>query len=269
MIILILRLCLAIVVAYLFGKLVSKIKLPAILGWLITGMILGPHAFGIVNNEVLDAQWYQITLHVLECVVGLLIGTELVWNNIKKTGKQIIITTLTQSLGTFLLVSAVFGVVFYYSGIPLYVALIFGGIALATAPAPALSIVREFKTDGPVTKTLVPMAALDDMVAVLGFHDVSVNFAGFQRESYLFEFGYQHTARNPVQISTGFLAARVICEFFGHFGEILTAVGDPSKRLLSLGFRFLFGLRVQLRNLLRRHLLATVRRLLCDQNVAR
>lgn len=58
---------------------------------------------------------------------------------------------------------------FYFTNIPLYLAVIFGGIALATAPAPALSVVREFKTDGPVTKTLIPMAALDDMVGVVVF----------------------------------------------------------------------------------------------------
>lgn len=45
----------------------------------------------------------------------------------------------------------------------------FGGIALATAPAPALSIVREFKTSGPVTETLIPMAALDDIVGCVIF----------------------------------------------------------------------------------------------------
>ncbi|MDZ5001615.1 potassium transporter, partial [Clostridium perfringens] len=101
--------------------------------------------------------------------VGLLIGTELIWKEIKKSGKQLIITTLTQSLGTFFIVSLVFAVVFYFAGIPLYLAFIFGGIALATAPAPALSIVREFKTDGPVTRTLIPMAALDDMVGVVVF----------------------------------------------------------------------------------------------------
>ena len=56
--------------------------------------------------------------------------------------------------------------------IPLYLAFIFGGIALATAPAPALSIVREFRTNGPVTKTLIPMAALDDMVGVVVFFTV-------------------------------------------------------------------------------------------------
>ena len=36
----------------------------------------------------------------------------------------------------------------------LYLALLFGGIALATAPAPSLSIVNEFRASGPVTKTL-------------------------------------------------------------------------------------------------------------------
>lgn len=169
MILTILRLLSAIAIAFLIGKLVSKIKLPAILGWLLTGMLLGPHAIGLMNDTILDASWYHAIVNLLECAVGLLIGTELVWKKIKKSGKQIIITTLTQSLGTFFLVSLVFGIVFYFTGIPVYLGVIFGGIALATAPAPALSIVNEFKTDGPVTRTLIPMAALDDMVGVVVF----------------------------------------------------------------------------------------------------
>lgn len=132
-------------------------------------MLLGPHAIGLMNNTLLDSPWYHSIVNILECAVGLLIGTELVWNKIKKSGKQIIITTLTQSLGTFFLVSLVFGIVFYFTDVPVYLGVIFGGIALATAPAPALSIVNEFKTDGPVTRTLIPMAALDDMVGVVVF----------------------------------------------------------------------------------------------------
>ena len=169
MILLILRLLSAIAIAFLVGKLVSKIKLPAILGWLLTGMLLGPHAIGLMNDTLLDSPWYHSIVNILECAVGLLIGTELVWNKIKKSGKQIIITTLTQSLGTFFLVSLVFGIVFYFTDVPVYLGVIFGGIALATAPAPALSIVNEFKTAGPVTRTLIPMAALDDMVGVVVF----------------------------------------------------------------------------------------------------
>ena len=45
-------------------------------------------------------------------------------------------------------------VIFLMTGIPIYLAFIFGGIALATAPAPALSIVNEYHTSGPVTKYL-------------------------------------------------------------------------------------------------------------------
>lgn len=169
MMLLILRWLIAIATAFIIGKLVSKMKLPSILGWLIGGMVLGPYALSLVPSELLSAGWYQNIIHVLECAVGLMIGTELVWKRMKQYGKALMITTLTQSLGTFVLVSAVFGIVFAIGDIPIYLAFVFGGIALATAPAPALSIVREFNTDGPVTKTLIPMAAMDDMVGVAVF----------------------------------------------------------------------------------------------------
>lgn len=174
----ILRLLAAILLAFLAGKFISKLKLPSILGWLIAGMILGPHALSLVNNELLNAAWYQNTMHILECAVGLMIGTELVWKKLKKSGRSIIVTTLTQSLGTFVLVSLIFGIVFYFSNIPLYLAFLFGGIALATAPAPALSIVREFKTKEPVTSTLIPMAALDDIVGCIVFFSTVAVMAG-------------------------------------------------------------------------------------------
>lgn len=149
-----LLLLIAIIIAYLVGKLVAKIKLPSILGWLITGMLLGPHALSLINQGLLDAKWYEVIIPILECTVGLMIGTELVWKKIKESGKAIIITTLIQSLGTFIIVSLVFGIVLKIMNLPLYLAFIFGGIALATAPAPALSIVHEFKTKGPMTNTL-------------------------------------------------------------------------------------------------------------------
>lgn len=39
-----LRWILALALAFLLRKLVTKLKLPSILGWLIGGMMLGPHA---------------------------------------------------------------------------------------------------------------------------------------------------------------------------------------------------------------------------------
>lgn len=164
-----LRLPAAVIIAFFFGKLVSKLKLPSILGWLISGMILGPYALKLMNVAIIDASWYETLISILECAVGLMIGTELVGKKIKQSGKAIVVITLTQSLGTYFFVSLVFGILFFLKDIPLYLAFIFGGIALATAPAPALSIVREYKTKGPVTNALLPIAALDDMVGVILF----------------------------------------------------------------------------------------------------
>ncbi|WP_186564255.1 cation:proton antiporter [Lawsonibacter celer] len=165
----IIRLLVTIMIAFLAGKLVSRLRLPAILGWLITGMVMGPYAVNLLSNAVLNASWFVVTEKLLECTVGLMIGTELIWRQMKKAGKQILVTTVTESLGTFLVVSLVFGILFRVSGIPIYLAFVFGGIALATAPAPSLSIVNEMKTSGPVTRTLIPMAALDDLVGALVF----------------------------------------------------------------------------------------------------
>ena len=41
---------LSIAAAFLVGRLVAKLHLPSILGWLITGMALGPHAFGFISQ---------------------------------------------------------------------------------------------------------------------------------------------------------------------------------------------------------------------------
>ena len=165
----VLRLLAAIMIAFAAGKLVARLKLPSILGWLIAGMIIGPHAVGLLSESVLDAPWFGVLESVFECLFGLMIGTELIWKRMKKAGPQILVTTITESLGTFLVVSLVFGVIFSFTGTPLYMAFLFGGIALATAPAPSLSVVSALKTDGPVTRTLIPMAALDDLVGALVF----------------------------------------------------------------------------------------------------
>ena len=79
-------LLLAIVIAVITGKLVSKLRLPAILGWLIAGMILGPHALGVLGNSLLESYWFNTVESLLECIVGLMIGTELIWKRMKKAG---------------------------------------------------------------------------------------------------------------------------------------------------------------------------------------
>lgn len=164
-----LRLLIVVVLGFLFGKLASKLKMPAVLGFLIAGMALGPNAANLLTQEILDAPTYERLISVLECGMGLMLGTEMVWKRMRRYGKQVLTITLTESLGTFLVVSAASCAIFYLTGVPVFLGLVFGGIALATAPAPALSIVTEYHTDGPVTRTLIPLAVLDDVAAITVF----------------------------------------------------------------------------------------------------
>ena len=147
--------------------------MPSILGWLIVGMLFGPHAVKLLPQAVLDAGWYKTIIMWMQCAFGVMLGSELIWKKLKYSGKALIITTLTQSLGTFAVVSLAFGIIFAITDVPVYLAFVFGGIALATAPAPALSIVNEFHAKGPVTDTLLPMTILDDIVGIAVFFTVN------------------------------------------------------------------------------------------------
>ncbi len=142
------------------AKLILAVIIAIIAGKLISGMFMGPYAIKLINNNMLNSLWFTDINHVCEITIGLMIGTELVWKQIKKSGKQIIIMTLTESVGTFIVVTAAFSICFWILKLPVYIAPIMGSISLATAPAPSLSIVKEYNADGPVTRTLILYCAL-------------------------------------------------------------------------------------------------------------
>ncbi len=179
----ILRVLAIVIIATLMGKLVSKLKLPAILGWLITGIVFGPYALNLMSNNIINSTSYYYISKLLECCVGIMFAKDLIFSKMKKYGKQIITITLYESIGTFAVVSIVFTLVFYFINVPLYLGIVFGGIALATAPAPSLSIVNEFKTKGPVTNTLIPLAILDDVVAIIVFFSINSYIAAMGSKS--------------------------------------------------------------------------------------
>lgn len=82
-------------------------------------------------------------IKVFEYFAGVMIGREIIFKKIAQSGKQIIGITTIQALGTFLFVTLVFAIAFLIARIPVYLAFVFGGIALATAPV--LSVVGAVK----------------------------------------------------------------------------------------------------------------------------
>lgn len=225
----ILRLIIAITLAIIIGKFVSKMGLPAILGWLVTGMIVGPFALKLINQPMLDSSGYKILMSILECTVGIMIGGELVISKLRKSGKQVMITTIFQSLITFAFVSLCFYIILKWLNMPTYLAFIFGAIALATAPAPALSIVKEFNTKGPITDTLIPLAAIDDIIGIIVFFSVIslVNSVGSNTQTpLLVTLFIMIVAPILLGLCFGILAGKVMNHFEKERDDVITVIAS-------------------------------------------
>ncbi len=164
-------------IAFCLGKIVTKFKMPAILGWLISGIIFGPYLVGLVSSATIEGNFYKIVLAIANVLVGVYFAGQMKSEKKDKnlldpnaiSGKSVLVITLFESVTTYIFVSCVFVIIFSIQDIPIFLAFIFGGIALATAPVPSISIVQQYKTKGPVTSTLVPVALIDDAVAFLFF----------------------------------------------------------------------------------------------------
>lgn len=126
----------AICAAYVIGKAVARLRLPSILGWLLAGILFGPYLANVITQDTVNALWYNVFIKFFECFAGVMIGKEIIVKKLASSGKRIVGITFIQSLGTFAVVSLVFAIAFLIMDIPFYLAFVFGGIALATAPHP-------------------------------------------------------------------------------------------------------------------------------------
>lgn len=99
--------------------------MPSILGWLIVGMIFGPHAINLMPQIVLSAGWYKTIIMWMQCAFGVMLGSELIWSKLKTSGKALVLTTLAQSLRTFAVVSLAFGIIFAFTKVPIYLAFVY------------------------------------------------------------------------------------------------------------------------------------------------
>ena len=164
-----------ILTAGLFGsRLLRRLGLPSVTGYIVIGLLLGPSVAGVIPAETV-AQ-LDILTSITLAVVAYLIGGSLRLDSLRGLGTSVIWVTFLQSIGAWVLVTAVLSfavqriipdVPFWEFAFPL--AFVVGAISSATAPAATMAIVREAKAKGPLTTTLLAVVALDDGVAVIAF----------------------------------------------------------------------------------------------------
>ncbi|MBQ8718384.1 MAG: cation:proton antiporter [Clostridia bacterium] len=174
---------LALVAGLLISRVVKPLKLPAVTGYLIAGILIGPYCLGHLNlPEGFDVIGMLHTTEGVEQLgiiskvalgfIAFAIGTEFEIKNLKKIGKQATVVGILQAVVTMIVVDAALIGLHFVLGeekLPLSVAIILGAIATATAPAATLMVVKQYKARGPLTDILLPVVALDDAVGLVAF----------------------------------------------------------------------------------------------------
>lgn len=168
--------------ALLAGLLMTRVfkpfKLPAVTAYLIAGVLIGPYCLGGLHlvNGVGFANMNEVTsLDVISQValgfIAFSIGSEFRMEDLKKIGRQAFIIGIFQALTATLFVDLALLVVHIIlpEKLSLPQLLTLGAIATATAPAATLMVVRQYKANGPLTKLLLPIVALDDAVGLIVF----------------------------------------------------------------------------------------------------
>ena len=171
----------ALIGGLMLSRLTKLLNLPAVTAYLVAGLLLGPFALGRLNIPGLGFQTLeQVELMgiVTQTALGFIaftIGNEFRLSQLKAMGSSAIIIGILQAVLTTVVVDIVLIALhlFFPEIISIPCAITLGAIASATAPAATLMVVRQYKADGPLTRLLMLVVAIDDAVGLLLF---SVSF---------------------------------------------------------------------------------------------
>ena len=171
----------ALVGGLMLSRITKLMHLPAVTAYLAAGLLLGPFMVGALNlpglgfNSLEQVESLSIITQTALGFIAFTIGNEFRLGQLKAMGSSAITIGILQAVITTLLVDMVLIALHMIlpNVISIPCAIILGAIASATAPAATLMVVRQYKADGPLTRLLMLVVAIDDAVGLLLF---SVSF---------------------------------------------------------------------------------------------
>jgi len=159
-----LKLGIVLVVGLIGGKIARLFKLPNVSGYLVFGLLLGPSFVRLISAG--DVEAFAVISEFALGIIAFSIGSEFILKELKKLGKSIFIITLAEVVGAifivFLVMYFIFKQTFAFSAV-------IAAMSASTAPAATLLVIQQYKAHGPVTKTLIPVVALDDVFGIMAF----------------------------------------------------------------------------------------------------
>ena len=159
----------------LLSRVAKKLNLPAVTAYLVAGLLLGPYCIGALHLPGFSAPQQVAALDLFSQValgfIAFTIGNEFRLEQLRHMGRQAITIGILQAVATTALVDIALVVLHLINPALISVssAITLGAIAAATAPAATLMVVRQYKADGPLTKLLLLVVAIDDAVGLVLF----------------------------------------------------------------------------------------------------
>ena len=174
-------LAVALIGGLMLSRLTKKLNLPAVTAYLVAGLALGPFCLGALGvpglgfNSLEQVDGLKIVTQTALGFIAFTIGNEFRLSQLRSMGKAAITIGILQAVITTVLVDIVLIVLHFCFPhvISVPCAIVLGAIASATAPAATLMVVRQYKADGPLTRLLMLVVAIDDAVGLVLF---SVSF---------------------------------------------------------------------------------------------
>ena len=161
----------------LLSRAAKKLNLPAVTAYLVAGLLLGPYCIGALHLPGIGFSTPQqvaaldLFSQVALGFIAFTIGNEFRLEQLRHMGRQAITIGILQAVATTALVDIALVVLHLINPALISVssAITLGAIAAATAPAATLMVVRQYKADGPLTKLLLLVVAIDDAVGLVLF----------------------------------------------------------------------------------------------------
>ncbi len=159
-----LSLGLILLTGFISARFIKRLKIPTITAYLILGILIGPSALSLVSQSILKSS--GLISSVVLSFIAFSLGQNFSLEHFKRIGKSVLYISIGEVIGACTLVTLA---VWLLLKQPFYVALVFGAIASATAPAATIMVTREYKAKGTFTDTLLGVVALDDAWGIILF----------------------------------------------------------------------------------------------------
>ncbi|WNK00415.1 cation:proton antiporter [Thalassospiraceae bacterium LMO-JJ14] len=137
--------------------------LPRITLLVIFGVIVGPSGLGFLPDDI--NAWREVISILALTMIAFLLGEEFSIKGLKAYGPCILKVSFSVVMASLFCIAG--GLILL--GVPAALAFLMAGVGLATDPAATRDVIVESHADGPVTKTVLGVVAVDDAWAVIIF----------------------------------------------------------------------------------------------------